>query len=83
MDKNTIDFADNYDGTLKEPTLLPTTFPNILANPNQGIAVGMASNICSFNLRELCDATIAVMKMAVPVTDTDPWRARGLAGQSV
>lgn len=62
MDKNTIDFVDNYDGTLKEPTLLPTTFPNILANPNQGIAVGMASNICSFNLRELCDATIAVMK---------------------
>ena len=62
MDKNTIDFVDNYDGTLKEPTLLPTTFPNILANPNQGIAVGMASNICSFNLRELCNATIAVMK---------------------
>ncbi len=64
MDKNTIDFVDNYDGTLKEPTLLPTTFPNILANPNQGIAVGMASNICSFNLKELCDATIAVMKDA-------------------
>ena len=62
MDKNTIDFVDNYDGTLKEPTLLPTTFPNILANPNQGIAVGMASNICSFNLRELCEAAIAVMK---------------------
>ncbi len=62
IDKNTIDFVDNYDGTLKEPTLLPTTFPNILANPNQGIAVGMASNICSFNLRELCEATIAVMK---------------------
>lgn len=62
IDKDTIDFADNYDGTLKEPTLLPTTFPNILANPNQGIAVGMASNICSFNLRELCEATIAVMK---------------------
>ena len=62
MDKNTIDFVDNYDGTLKEPVLLPTTFPNILANPNQGIAVGMASNICSFNLRELCEATIAVMK---------------------
>ena len=62
MDKNTIDFVDNYDGTLKEPVLLPTTFPNILANPNQGIAVGMASNICSFNLSELCDATIAVMK---------------------
>lgn len=62
MDKNTIDFVDNYDGTMKEPVLLPTTFPNILANPNQGIAVGMASNICSFNLRELCEATIAVMK---------------------
>ena len=62
MDKNTIDFVDNYDGTLKEPVLLPTTFPNILANPNQGIAVGMASNICSFNLKELCEATIAVMK---------------------
>lgn len=62
MDKNTIDFEDNYDGTLKEPVLLPTTFPNILANPNQGIAVGMASNICSFNLRELCDAAIAVMR---------------------
>ena len=62
IDKNTVDFTDNYDGTMKEPTLLPTTFPNILANPNQGIAVGMASNICSFNLNELCDATIAVMK---------------------
>lgn len=62
MDKNTIDFADNYDGTMKEPVLLPTTFPNVLANPNQGIAVGMASNICGFNLKELCDATIAVMK---------------------
>ena len=62
MDKNTIDFVDNYDGTLKEPVLLPTTFPNILANPNQGIAVGMASHICSFNLKELCEATIAVMK---------------------
>ncbi len=62
IDKDTIDFADNYDGTMKEPELLPTTFPNVLANPNQGIAVGMASNICSFNLRELCEATIAVMK---------------------
>ncbi len=62
MDKNTIDFVDNYDGTMQEPVLLPTTFPNILANPNQGIAVGMASNICSFNLRELCEATILVMK---------------------
>ena len=62
MDKNTIDFVDNYDGTMKEPVLLPTTFPNVLANPNQGIAVGMASNICCFNLRELCEATIQVMK---------------------
>ena len=62
MDKNTIDFVDNYDGTMKEPVLLPTTFPNVLANPNQGIAVGMASNICSFNLCELCEATILVMK---------------------
>ena len=62
MDKNTIDFVDNYDGTMKEPLLLPTTFPNVLANPNQGIAVGMASNICPFNLKELCEATILVMK---------------------
>lgn len=60
--KNTVKFVDNYDGTLKEPTLLPTTFPHILVNPNQGIAVGMASNICSFNLREVCEATIAYMK---------------------
>ena len=58
IDKNTVDFVDNYDGTLKEPTLLPTTFPNILVNANQGIAVGMASNLCSFNLQEVCEATI-------------------------
>ncbi|MBZ4646985.1 MAG: type topoisomerase gyrase/topo topoisomerase subunit [Clostridia bacterium] len=62
IDKNTVDFVDNYDGTLKEPTLLPTTFPNILVNPNQGIAVGMASNICSFNLEEMCETTIAYLK---------------------
>ena len=62
IDKNTVDFVDNYDGTLKEPSLLPTAFPNILVNPNQGIAVGMASNIASFNLREICNATIALMK---------------------
>ncbi len=62
IDKNTVEFVDNYDGTLKEPTLLPTAFPNILINPNQGIAVGMASNIASFNLREICNATIALMK---------------------
>ena len=51
IDKNTVDFIDNYDGTMKEPTLLPAKFPNILVNPNQGIAVGMASNLCSFNLK--------------------------------
>lgn len=62
INKNTVKFVDNYDGELKEPTLLPVAFPNILVNPNQGIAVGMASNICSFNLREVCDATIEYMK---------------------
>ena len=62
IDKNTVDFVDNYDATMKEPVLLPTAFPNVLVNPNQGIAVGMASNIASFNLREVCDATIAYMK---------------------
>lgn len=62
IDKNTVDFVDNYDATLKEPTLLPTAFPNILVNPNQGIAVGMASNIASFNLAEICQATVEYMK---------------------
>lgn len=62
IDKNTVDFTDNYDGTLKEPVLLPVTFPNILVNPNQGIAVGMANCICSFNLKEVCDTTIAYIK---------------------
>ncbi len=62
IDKNTVDFTDNYDGTLKEPVLLPVTFPNILVNPNQGIAVGMANCICSFNLREVCNTTIAYLK---------------------
>lgn len=62
IDKDTVDFVDNYDGSMKEPLLLPTVFPNILVNPNQGIAVGMASNICSFNLKEVCDATIAYIK---------------------
>lgn len=62
INKNTVKFVDNYDGELKEPTLLPAAFPNILVNPNQGIAVGMASNICSFNLQEVCDAAIAYMK---------------------
>ena len=59
IDKDTVAFADNYDGTMKEPSLLPAAFPNILVNPNMGIAVGMASNICSFNLREICEATVA------------------------
>ena len=62
IDKNTVDFTDNYDGTVKEPLLLPTAFPNVLVNPNQGIAVGMASNICSFNLREVCDTAISYLK---------------------
>ena len=62
IEENAIDFVDNYDGTLKEPVLLPTRFPNILVNPNQGIAVGMASNICPFNLNEVCQATIAHLK---------------------
>ena len=62
IDKATVDFVDNYDGELKEPTLLPVAFPTILVNANQGIAVGMASNICSFNLREVCDTTIALLK---------------------
>ncbi len=62
IDKNTVDFVDNYDGLLKEPSLLPTAFPNILVNANQGIAVGMASNICSFNLTEVCEAEIAYLQ---------------------
>lgn len=62
INKNTVKFVDNYDGEMKEPTLLPVAFPNILVNPNQGIAVGMASNICSFNLREVCLATIEYLK---------------------
>ena len=62
IDKDTVDFADNYDATMKEPTLLPVTFPAILVNNNLGIAVGMASNICSFNLAEVCETAIALMK---------------------
>ncbi|MBQ7309042.1 MAG: topoisomerase IV [Clostridia bacterium] len=62
IDKNAVDFVDNYDNTMKEPVLLPTAFPNILVSPNMGIAVGMASQICSFNLIEVCDGTIAVLK---------------------
>ena len=62
IDCDTVDMVDNYDATMKEPSLLPTTFPNVLVSANQGIAVGMASNICSFNLKEVCDTTIALMK---------------------
>ena len=62
IDKNTIDFVDNYDSSMKEPLLLPVTFPSILANVNLGIAVGMASSICSFNLKELCETTIELIK---------------------
>ncbi len=62
IDKNTVDFVDNYDNTMQEPTLLPVSFPNILVNPNEGIAVGMASKICSFNLREVCAGTAAFLK---------------------
>lgn len=62
IDQNSVDFMDNYDGTMEEPALLPTTFPNILVSANQGIAVGMASNICGFNLAEVCDTTIALLK---------------------
>ena len=62
IDQDTVDFVDNYDGSMQEPTLLPTTFPNVLVSANQGIAVGMASNLCGFNLGEVCDATVAFLK---------------------
>ena len=61
IDCDTVDMVDNYDGSLQEPSLLPTTFPNVLVSANQGIAVGMASNICSFNLKEVCETAIALM----------------------
>ncbi|MFR1808568.1 MAG: DNA gyrase subunit A, partial [Pygmaiobacter massiliensis] len=62
IDKETVDFVDNYDSTTTEPTLLPVSFPTILCNNTLGIAVGMASNICSFNLDELCETTIALLR---------------------
>ena len=62
IDKDTVDFVDNYDNTMKEPALLPATYPSVLGNANTGIAVGMASSICSFNLKEICDTTVALMK---------------------
>ena len=69
IDKNAVDMVDNYDSTTKEPRLLPTSFPNILVSPNLGIAVGLASSICSFNLVEICDATIALLRS--PRTDIE------------
>lgn len=62
ISKDTVDFVDNYDNTMKEPTLLPVSYPSVLVNANIGIAVGMASSICSFNLNEICETTIALMK---------------------
>ncbi len=62
IDKDAVDMIDNYDATMKEPTLLPTSFPNVMVCPNTGIAVGLASSICSFNLNETCDAAIALME---------------------
>ncbi|WP_295745512.1 DNA gyrase subunit A, partial [uncultured Oscillibacter sp.] len=62
LDQDAVDFVDNYDNSMKEPALLPTTFPNILVSANQGIAVGMASQLCGFNLGEVCDAAIAYLK---------------------
>ena len=62
LDQDAVDFVDNYDNTMKEPALLPTTFPNILVSANQGIAVGMASQLCGFNLAEVCDTTVAYLK---------------------
>ncbi len=62
IDKDTVDFVDNYDATMKEPVLFPVTFPTVLVNSNMGIAAGMASSICSFNLKEVCETTIALIK---------------------
>ena len=69
IDKNAVDFVPNYDNTLMEPSMLPTAFPNILISPNLGVAVGMACSICSFNLREICDGTIMLLKN--PNVDTE------------
>lgn len=69
IDKDAVDMVDNYDGTMEEPVLLPTTFPNVLVMPNTGIAVGMASNTCSFNLGEVCDGAIALLKHPNLTTD--------------
>lgn len=71
IDKDTVDFVPNYDNTMMEPTLFPTTFPSVLVNANVGIAVSMASNVCPFNLTEVCDTTIALLKNSeADVTET-------------
>ena len=71
IDCDTVDFVDNYDSTKKEPTLLPVTFPSVLVNANTGIAVGMASSVCPFNLREICETTVAYMyDETVNIADT-------------
>ena len=62
IDRDTVDLVDNYDGSMKEPSLLPTAFPNVLVSANSGIAAGMASQICGFNLNEVCETTIAYLK---------------------
>ena len=69
IDKNAVEMTDNYDATMKEPVLLPTAFPNVLVSPNMGIAVGMASKICSFNLGEICDGTVALLENPEITTD--------------
>ncbi|MBQ0108853.1 MAG: topoisomerase IV [Clostridiales bacterium] len=69
IDKDAVDFVPNYDNTTTEPVVLPTAFPNVIVNPNAGIAVGMASNICSFNLREVCDVTCAYLRNENITTD--------------
>ena len=69
IDKNAVEMTDNYDATMKEPVLLPTAFPNVLVSPNMGIAVGMASKICSFNLGEICDGTVALLENPDITTD--------------
>ena len=74
LDCDAVDFVDNYDNTMKEPALLPTTFPNILVSANSGIAVGMASQICGFNLGEGCDTTIACLKNPTTISPPPCWR---------
>lgn len=73
LDCDAVDFVDNYDNSMKEPSLLPTTFPNVLVSANQGIAVGMASQICGFNLGEVCDTTVALLKIRTTTSPPPCW----------